>query len=175
MEMRDSGSDPALHETLLGPGSRQQHLEDPEDPPAASTFAHAAAGAAIGDHNDEASRTSDPTAATALGAAGGGRGEGEDETVVESMRRNVNRVKDIIQDPDMESRLEKLFKLQRRGTTWQMEVYCGVIQFISCVYVLPVVPLQLKGAGFGIDNMISITVSHKLILFLFLHLFYVSY
>ena len=29
-----------------------------------------------------------------------------------------------------------------------MEVYCGLIQFISCLYVLPVVPYQMKRVGY---------------------------
>lgn len=29
-----------------------------------------------------------------------------------------------------------------------MEAYCGVIQFISCLYVLPVVPYQMKRVGY---------------------------
>ena len=32
--------------------------------------------------------------------------------------------------------------------TSQMEAYCGVIQFISCLYVLPVVPYQMKRVGY---------------------------
>lgn len=30
----------------------------------------------------------------------------------------------------------------------QMEVYTGAIQFISCLYVLPVVPFQMKRVGY---------------------------
>jgi xanthine/uracil/vitamin C permease (AzgA family) len=29
-----------------------------------------------------------------------------------------------------------------------MECYCGVVQFISCLYVLPVVPYQMKRVGY---------------------------
>jgi hypothetical protein len=112
-----------------------------------SQLADAEEGAAYGDGNADPSRGPPEHPLS------------DDETMVKSMRRNVNRVKDIIRDPDMDSRLEKLFKLSKRGTTWEMEVYCGVIQFISCVYVLPVVPLQLKAAGFNIGDTISITVS----------------
>ena len=35
-----------------------------------------------------------------------------------------------------------------------MEFYTGVIQFISCLYVLPVVPFQMKRAGY--DEEVSI-------------------
>ena len=33
-------------------------------------------------------------------------------------------------------------------TEIQMEAYCGLIQFISCLYVLPVVPYQMKRVGY---------------------------
>jgi xanthine/uracil/vitamin C permease (AzgA family) len=29
-----------------------------------------------------------------------------------------------------------------------MEIYCGLIQWISCLYVLPVVPFQMKRVGY---------------------------
>lgn len=44
--------------------------------------------------------------------------------------------------------LEKVFKIQRRNTTIELEVYTGVVQFISCLYVLPVVPFQMKRVGY---------------------------
>ena len=30
----------------------------------------------------------------------------------------------------------------------KMECFCGVVQFISCLYVLPVVPFQMKRVGY---------------------------
>jgi hypothetical protein len=75
--------------------------------------------------------------------------------------RNVEHVKEIVldvQNRQYDSVLEKLFHIKRRGTTWQMEVICGLIQFISCVYVLPVVPLQLESAGFDVKQTVIVTV-----------------
>eukprot|EP01035_Chromulina_nebulosa_P022576 gene22576-29233_t len=44
--------------------------------------------------------------------------------------------------------LEPVFKMRKRKTTIEQELYCGVIQFISCLYVLPVVPFQMKRVGY---------------------------
>ena len=38
-----------------------------------------------------------------------------------------------------------------------MELYTGVIQFISCLYVLPVVPFQMKRSGYEEDFTIMAT------------------
>jgi adenine/guanine/hypoxanthine permease len=51
-----------------------------------------------------------------------------------------------------EQMCEILFKLERRKTTIKAEVYYGVIHFISCLYVLAVVPQQLAGAGYNGQN-----------------------
>lgn len=39
-----------------------------------------------------------------------------------------------------------------------MEIYCGVIQFISCLYVLPVVPLQMARVGYDETSSIIATI-----------------
>lgn len=44
--------------------------------------------------------------------------------------------------------IEPVFKIKKRKTTIEMELYCGLIQFISCLYVLPVVPFQMKRVGY---------------------------
>lgn len=44
--------------------------------------------------------------------------------------------------------LEPIFKIQKRHTTIELEVYTGIVQFISCLYVLPVVPYQMKRVGY---------------------------
>ena len=44
--------------------------------------------------------------------------------------------------------VEHFFKVKKRKTTIELEVYTGVIQFISCMYVLPVVPYQMKRVGY---------------------------
>ncbi len=45
--------------------------------------------------------------------------------------------------------LETFFECESCGVTVCEEVYYGVIQFICCVYILPVVPEQLHHAGFN--------------------------
>jgi hypothetical protein len=160
-----SASDPVLTESLLSTGIVTDFGSNPEDPsPSASPNWTPEA--------EDKERDRDRSFDDSIVSKGLLRNT-DNETVVNSMRRNVKRVRDIIQDPDMDSRLEKLFKLHQRGTTWQMEVYCGVIQFISCVYVLPVVPLQLGAAGFQIGDMISITVSNLHRLSYFYHSAYI--
>lgn len=52
---------------------------------------------------------------------------------------------------------EILFHIKARGVTIQSEVYCGVIQFISCLYVLAVVPQQLSDAGYNAHASVCIT------------------
>jgi len=45
--------------------------------------------------------------------------------------------------------LEIIFRLRHRGVTAREELYYGLIQFISCLYVLAVVPQQLEAAGYN--------------------------
>ena len=44
--------------------------------------------------------------------------------------------------------IEPVFKIKKRKTTIELELYTGVVQFISCLYVLPVVPYQMKRVGY---------------------------
>lgn len=53
---------------------------------------------------------------------------------------------------------EVLFHIKRRETTISMEIYTGVIQFISCMYILPVMPLQLERAGYDLQSTYVTTV-----------------
>jgi hypothetical protein len=53
---------------------------------------------------------------------------------------------------------EVLFHIQRRETTIQREVYCGLIQFISCLYILPVLPHQMENAGYDLKTTYVVTV-----------------
>jgi len=48
----------------------------------------------------------------------------------------------------LEDMCEVLFKIKRRGTSVKAELYHGVIHFISCLYCLAVVPMQLQAAGY---------------------------
>ena len=40
------------------------------------------------------------------------------------------------------------FQLAERGTTLDKELYAGLVQFVSCIYILPVVSKQLERAGY---------------------------
>lgn len=53
--------------------------------------------------------------------------------------------------------LEPVFKMKRRKTTIELELYTGVVQFISCLYVLPVVPFQMKRVGYEEQSTIIAT------------------
>lgn len=44
--------------------------------------------------------------------------------------------------------IEHVFKLRKRKATVESEFYYGIVQFISCLYVLPVVPYQMKRVGY---------------------------
>lgn len=59
------------------------------------------------------------------------------------------------QDNFVEELCELLFKLKRRDTTVGAEVYYGVIHFISCLYVLAVVPQQMISAGYDGQNTVT--------------------
>mmetsp|Transcript_15415 Transcript_15415/g.23251 ORF Transcript_15415/g.23251 Transcript_15415/m.23251 type:complete len:552 (+) Transcript_15415:87-1742(+) len=52
---------------------------------------------------------------------------------------------------------EVLFHIKRRKTTIPQEVFTGIIQFISCMYVLPVVPNQLSNAGYDMEASYVVT------------------
>lgn len=53
---------------------------------------------------------------------------------------------------------EVLFHVKRRNTTIEFEIYAGVVQFISCMYVLPVIPEQMVNAGYDPDSSYVVTV-----------------
>jgi hypothetical protein len=53
---------------------------------------------------------------------------------------------------------EVLFHIKRRNTTIEYEVYAGIVQFISCMYVLPVIPEQMVNAGYDPDSSYAVTV-----------------
>jgi len=48
----------------------------------------------------------------------------------------------------VEEMCESVFHVRKRKTTIRKELVCGLIQFISCLYVLPVVPEQMSKAGY---------------------------
>lgn len=49
---------------------------------------------------------------------------------------------------------EDIFVLDERKASFDSEVYCGFIQFVSCLYVLPVLPGCLEDAGYDTENAI---------------------
>ena len=53
--------------------------------------------------------------------------------------------------------MERFFKVKERGTTTKMEFYCGIVQFISCLYILPVVPQQMARAAYNKESSIAVT------------------
>lgn len=53
--------------------------------------------------------------------------------------------------------LDEVFEISDRSTTIQCEVLCGYINFISCLYVLPVIPNQLAAAGYDKTASIATT------------------
>ena len=57
----------------------------------------------------------------------------------------------------VENAVEILFHVKKHNTTMGKELYLGVIQFISCLYVLPVIPLQLSLAGYSTTETVVIT------------------
>jgi hypothetical protein len=58
---------------------------------------------------------------------------------------------------------EVLFHIKRRETTINKEIYCGVIQFISCLYILPVLPHQMENAGYDLRSTYVVTVLFSLL------------
>jgi hypothetical protein len=56
--------------------------------------------------------------------------------------------------PSISRRLKDAFELDARSTKISTEVYCGFIQFVSCLYVLPVVPKQMLSAGYEVKHTI---------------------
>jgi hypothetical protein len=90
----------------------------------------------------------------------------------EKKSSGLAHVKGILASPDADSALEKLFHLRARHTTWQMEVLTGFVQFVSCMYVLPVVPIQLHEAGFDVTAAINTTViMHPVVFMMTIKLF----
>ena len=73
--------------------------------------------------------------------------------------RQLNNSKLWESNSRLEEVCEILFHVKRRNTTIKMEVIYGFIQFISCLYVLPVVPEQLHKAGYENKSSIIITVA----------------
>ena len=57
----------------------------------------------------------------------------------------------------VEEAAEVLFKIKGRQTTIRSECYCGLVHFISCVFMLAVIPQQLSGAGYDARSTVVAT------------------
>eukprot|EP01031_Cornospumella_fuschlensis_P049886 gene49886-61064_t len=53
--------------------------------------------------------------------------------------------------------LRDAFEIEQRNTTIKAEIFAGYIHFISCLYILPVIPNQLSAAGYDKDDTIQAT------------------
>lgn len=80
-----------------------------------------------------------------------------------AQKSSIQHLTAIVEDRNPDAVMEKLFHVTARGTTWQNECLCGLIQFVSCMYVLPVVPIQLSAAGFETTATINATVSIRML------------
>jgi adenine/guanine/hypoxanthine permease len=84
--------------------------------------------------------------------------ERKTETTIQNPLIQSNRARSTIetlvdakfykQEDWVENLFELLFKIKKRGTTVKAELYYGIIHFISCFYVMAVIPQQLSAAGY---------------------------
>ena len=66
--------------------------------------------------------------------------------------------KEFYQHPKViDNACEILFHVKRRNTTIKRELYFGLLQFVSCLYVLPVVQNQLFPAGYSREPTVVVT------------------
>lgn len=54
--------------------------------------------------------------------------------------------------------MEVLFRLEQRGTTAKKEIFAGFIQYISCLYIMSLIPSEMKAAGYDKTPAFCITV-----------------
>jgi hypothetical protein len=61
--------------------------------------------------------------------------------------------------------LEALFKIKERETTIAAEIYGGIVQYVACIYFLPVIPQKMEAAGYNTDNtfVVSVRNHHNII------------
>ena len=52
--------------------------------------------------------------------------------------------------------IEDIFQVRHHGTTIRAEIYCGVVFFMSCMYVVPIIPHQYVKAGYNLRNTATI-------------------
>lgn len=125
-ESSNDGNSPISHDTS-GNQPAQEHLDNVE--------LHVE-GAVKNPLHDNSVAVHQPAHGDAVGHAAGGAHDHHEPVAPTKMPKWLC---------DM---LEPIFKMQKRKTTIELEVYTGVVQFISCLYVLPVVPYQMKRVGY---------------------------
>jgi AGZA family xanthine/uracil permease-like MFS transporter len=53
--------------------------------------------------------------------------------------------------------LERSFEIRERGSTLGTEILCGILHFVSSLFILPVIPMLLGDAGYDTARTIQIT------------------
>jgi AGZA family xanthine/uracil permease-like MFS transporter len=53
--------------------------------------------------------------------------------------------------------LERSFEIKEKGSSIGLEIFCGILHFVSSLYILPVIPIQLEAAGYHKSKSIQIT------------------
>jgi len=53
--------------------------------------------------------------------------------------------------------VEKSFEIRERRSCISTEIFCGCLHFISCLFILPVIPIQLEAADYDRSKSIQIT------------------
>ena len=99
--------------------------------------------------------------------------ENTESVELDSMENNFDKnksVKSVIKDMkiDFQKRssanyvsliryIDNAFEISERETTILIEITCGYIHFISCLFVLPVIPDQMEAAGYNKTSSIEAT------------------
>lgn len=60
-----------------------------------------------------------------------------------------------------EDAIEVLFRVSQRKTSVKREIYAGFIQFMSCLYILTLIPYEMKVAGYDKTPAFCTTVSNS--------------
>lgn len=55
----------------------------------------------------------------------------------------------------IEEKLDGYFECKQRNTTVRMELFCGLVHFLSTLYFLPVIPSQMASLGCEKEKLIS--------------------
>lgn len=111
----------------------------------------------------KASISRSATSAAAVAPGEGGNRDTESSQMAPSIRQTVTTRADLMHiefysKPGwVEEAAEVLFKIRARNTTIRSECFFGLIHFISCVFVLAVIPQQLSNAGYNARSTVVAT------------------